>query len=376
MKTDLAAIKREVTRVTLVAHQGLNVRIVELLASLGVDSLIVENARCVRQKMNSRFWGFPGLHAELSDAATEIYRLSVPRDASQSVLEKLIDGLELRIPGRGAVYAQDLLEISNLQPSEIKPEPVKSDSLLHDLSLITGIQTKSGSGENLFGVALKLGVGVPVVSLGIGTGIRDRLGLLRITISPEKELVFLMVPSHDADGLQRLLIEEGHLDRPGGGFLYQTPIQAGMVDPLIRIGRQEHAASIEQIIAAIDDLKKGTAWRKRFFGMESTSEVNVGASFSHREISFFCHDGEGDNYVHAAMQAGAEGATMSRVRALYLQDDEDSRSVPFEHGILCVSAALEGTILQALYEVAAKNSEQDWILQSLAASSVFSHKRS
>ncbi len=375
MKIDLASAGREMTRITLIAHQGLNTLIVELLTSMGVDSLIVENARCVRQKMNSRFWGFPGLNAELSDAATEIYRLSVCRDAAPGILEKLIDRLDLRIPGRGAVYAQDLLEITNLQPAEIKLEAAGSDSLLHDLSLITGIQTKSGSGENLPGVALKLGVGVPVVSLGIGTGIRDRLGLLRITISPEKELVFLMVPSHDADGLQRLLIEEGHLDRPGGGFLYQTPIRAGMVDPLIRIGRQEHAASIEQIIAAIDDLKKGTAWRKRFFGMESTSENRNETTFSHREISFFCHEGEGDSFVHAAMQAGAEGATMSRVRALYLQDGADGRSVPFEHGILCVSAALENDIMQALYEVAAKVENQDWILQSLVASSVFSHKR-
>jgi hypothetical protein len=216
---------------------------------------------------------------------------------------------------------------------------------------------------------------VPVVGIGIGTGIRDRLGLLRVTISPEKELVYLMVPSHDADGLQRLLIEEGHLDRPGGGFLYQTPVSAGMVDPLIRIGRQEHAASIEQIIAAIDDLKKGTAWRKRFFGVESGFASESGSSFSHREISFFCHDGQGDAFVHAAMQAGAEGATVSRVRSMYLRD-ADGRCVPCEHGIFCIAAAQENPVLEALCRVAETSPDQDWLLQSLVASSVFAHKRS
>ncbi len=325
--------------------------------------------------MKSRFLGLPGLTVELSDAATDIYRATIPREAAEHVICKLIDQLDLRTPGRGAVYAQDLLEISNRKLPEIIVEPVKPDKILNDLSLITGIQSKSGSGGNLFKVALKLGAGVPVVSIGIGTGIRDRLGLLRITISPEKELVYLMVPSHDANGLQNLLIEEGHLDRPGGGFLYQTPIRAGMVDPLIRIGRQEHAASIEQIIAAIDDLKKNTAWRKRFFGMETTAKIGAKKDFSHREISFFCHDGQGDSFVHAAMQAGAEGATISRVRTIHLDEDAKDRSVPCEHGILCISASQEEPVMNALYREARTSPDQTWILQSVKASSVFSHNR-
>lgn len=376
MMNNLAIKNREVTRITLMTHQSLSSKIVELFGSMGIESVIVENARCVRQLMKSRFLGLPGLKVELSDAPTEIYRTTVPQEAAEHVLCKLIDKLDLRTPGRGAVYAQDLVETSSRELPEIIVESVKPDKLLSDLSLITGIQSKSGSGENLFQVALKLGAGVPVVGIGIGTGIRDRLGLLRITISPEKELVYLMVPSHDANGLQSLLIEEGHLNRPGGGFLYQTPVRAGMVDPLIRIGRQEHAASIEQIIAAIDDLKKNTAWRKRFFGMETGAEIGAKADFSHREISFFCHDGQGDNFVHAAMQAGAQGATISRVRTIHLKEDAKGRNVPCEHGILCISAAQEESVMNALYGAAETSPDQEWILQSAKASSVFSHKRS
>ncbi len=376
MKTDLAKQTRTAVRITLMAHQGLNSRVVELFSSLGIHSLSVENARCVRQMMRKRFWGLPGLKAEFSDTATDIFRTTVPAEAADYVICKIIDELDLHTPGRGAVYAQNLQEISCREFPGIAVGKVNADRLLSDLSLITGIQSKSGAGENLFRVALKLGAGVPVVGIGIGSGIRNRLGLLRITISPEKELVYLMVPAHDADGLQSLLIEEGHLNRPGGGFLYQAPVRAGMVDPLIRIGRQEHAASIEQIIAAIDDLKKGMTWRKRFFGMESGNRSGESADFSHREISFFCHDGQGDNFVHAAMQAGAEGATVSRVRALHLHGEDKGRSIPCEHGIFCISAALEKQVLQALRDVAESSPDQDWILQSMAVSSVFAHKRS
>jgi hypothetical protein len=376
MKNELAKEPRAAVRITLMAHQGLNSRVIELFSSLGIHSMAVESARCVRQMMKNRFWGLPGLRAEFSDTATDIFRTTIPSEAAEYVLCKIIEDLGLRTPGRGAVYAQNLHEISCREFPEIAVGKVNADMLLSDLSLITGIQSKSGSGENLFRVALKLGAGVPVVGIGIGSGIRDRLGLLRITISPEKELVYLMVPSHDADGLQSLLIEEGHLNRPGGGFLYQAPVRAGMVDPLIRIGRQEHAASIEQIIAAIDDLKKNTAWRKRFFGLESGAQNLATADFSHREISFFCHDGQGDNFVRAAMRAGAGGATVSRVRALHLKSEEKERSVPCEHGIFCISAAIEKQVMQTLRETAEASPDQEWILQSMAAASVFAHKRS
>lgn len=357
-------------------HQGLNSEVVELFTTLGLPCVLVENARCVRQNMDTRFLGLPGLRVELIDAATEIYRVTVTRDAAIPLLCRLVESLDLRTPGRGAVYFQDLTEISERSMPMLTLEPAKPDQLLNDLSLITGIQSKSGSGANLSRVALKLGAGVPVVGHGLGTGIRDRLGLLRITISPEKELVYLMVPAHDADGLVRLLIEEGNLDRPGSGFLYQTQIRAGMVDPLLRIGRQEHAASIEQIIAAIDDLKKSTSWRKRFFGVDDNGKNSVSSTFTHREISFFCNEGQGDNFIHAAMQAGANGATMSRVRTLHLQGEDAGRSVPCEHGILCVSATMEKDILQALGTASGDSQEKNWFLQSIPASSVFSHKRS
>lgn len=366
------SVFQEVSRITLTVHQDFENRVSAILNELGVKRVFVENSRCVRQKMGRRFLGLPGLKIELSDSPNQIYRFSVARQTAAGVLCRLIELLDLQTPGRGAVYSQDLLEMSGDGAASPQTEAPKFERLLDDLILITGIQSKSGSGQTLFKVALRLGVGVPVVGAGIGTGIRDRLGLLRITISPEKELVYLMVPRHDADGLQRLLIEEGHLDRPGGGFIYQTPIRAGMVDPLIRIGRQEHAASIEQIIAAIDDLKKNTSWRKRFFGVEATDAAAGG--FNHREVGFFCPEGSGDAMVEAAMQAGAVGATVSRVRSFGLTEGSDSRSISGEHGIMCIPAVREKPVLQALQEVAEEFDHDNWVLQSLHASSVFSHQ--
>lgn len=377
MKTEHKTEWREAARITLTIHQELEKKLLPLLGSLGITRLVVENARSVRQNMTPRFWKLPGLKAELSDAPAEICRLTVEKKAANAILCRLINGLDLQTPGRGSAFIQNIVEISQNPLETGNAEiPCPGIPLLDDLSLLTAIQTKSGSGQRFYRVALTLGAGVPIVTHGIGTGIRDRLGLLRITIAPEKELTYLMVPAHDADGLQDLLIEEGDLDRPGGGFLYQTPVVTGLVDPLLRIGRQEHAASIEQIIAAIDDLKKSTAWRKRFFGIESDTKSCEKKDFSHREIVFFCHDGDSDKFVNAAMTAGAEGATVSRVRTLYLNGNEIEKSVTGEHGILCISAAQEKAVLNALCDITKEYQDPDWALQSLAVSSIFAHKRS
>lgn len=373
MKTDEM---RQATRVTLMIHRGLTEKAINLLTKLGLNSVIVENARCVRQNVYASRWGFARLKVELIDTPTDIIRFAVSKDCSDCILCKLIKELELKTPGRGAVYSQNLLQSSAQEIQKPEIEQGKPEQLLNDLTLITGIQSKSGSSENLSRTALKLGAGVPVVGLGLGAGFRDQLGLLRITISPEKEIVYLMVPSHDANGLQNLLIDEGQLDRPDGGFLYQTPIRAGMVDPLLRIGHQEHAASIEQIIAAIDDLKKSTAWRKRIFGVEDSSKTTYKKGITHNELSFVCHDDYGDELMQAAIEGGAQGATMKKVRMLFLQGEEAGHSIPCAQGIICLQADKSDAVISAILAKADELGDKNAVVQSIEAGSIFTHKRS
>jgi hypothetical protein len=365
---------REVSRITCMVHQRLGGDVTDCLRTLGAQIVLAESARCVRQRMRARFSGLPGLRVNLTDAPMEIFRTTVPRTSTLRVIGELASAVDLHTPGRGSVYAQDVLELSRLEPPEIPPQVDSREIVLRDMTLLTGILSMAGSGNFLAGIALKLGAAVPVISLGSGTGIRDRLGLLRITIPPEKELVHLIIPAHDAAGLQRLLIEEGRMDRPSGGFLYQTPIRAGVVDPLMRIGRQEHAASMEQVIAAIDDLKKGTAWRKRFLGMEPSSRAAGRWMQNHREIVFICTEGQTGEFVNAAMCAGAVGATTTRLRRLSFSDVEGGIAA-CERGILCVPTTMESAVAGALCRVAVSCDDPAFRLQLIDAPVVFSHQR-
>ncbi len=48
-----------------------------------------------------------------------------------------------------------------------------------------------GEGDRIAKISLNTGASVPITTHGTGSGVRDKLGLLRITIPPEKELINL-----------------------------------------------------------------------------------------------------------------------------------------------------------------------------------------
>lgn len=363
-------------RIVCTVHERLADRVIDCLCALGAHTVLSHPARCVRQHMVPRTWGWPGLKVQIDEAPMEVFYTTVPRDKAMGVAAELVAAVKLRTPGHGSLFVQEVQEISRFDPPDITVSAAPDAPLLGSLALITGILSLPGSGDELAKLALKMGVAVPVIHVGEGTGIRDRMGLLRITIPPEKEWVQLIVPAHDAADLMQLLIEEGQLDRPGGGFLYQTPIQVGLPDPMTRVGRQEHAATMEQLIAAMDELKQGTAWRKRFAGLRGElphPSGQMGKTYS--EIVFICTEGRADEFVHAAIRAGAGGVTIARVNGHRFSDVEGGIAAR-ERGVICVPSHQAADIVDELVKTSTAESGTPCRIQQLAAPSVFSYYRS
>lgn len=366
---------RELSRITCQVHHRLSRSVTDCLSRLAVDTVLVESGRTVRQLRRRRPLGLPGTIVRMDDAPTEIFRIAVHIEDEMTVMREIIAAAEIDTPGRGSIFSQRIDEYSACHVPRIpdagsEPGP---RALLHDLTLITCVLSMPGSGEQIARLALELGSCVPVVALGEGTGVRDRLGLLRITIPPQKEIVHLLVPEHDANEIMRLLIEEGRLDRPGRGLVYRTPVRVGMLDTRLRVGFQEHAASIEQIIAAVDELKRGTSWRKRFasveaFGADPTTHLRL----TNRELAIICSEGRAAELVQAAISAGAGGATTSRIRRLNL-DSGDSRATALERSIISAPADLTEGILDALFEAGAVSDDGIDRVQVLDAPATFSH---
>lgn len=361
-------------RITCAVRPQMSNKANELLSDLAVSPVLVESGRSVRRRRMPRRFGLGGYSDRIDDSPIEIFQFSLAPSVSRAVMRKLAAALEINQPGRGTVYVQEIREFvdmsAGLAPSRSEQE-IDNDSpgLLEDLAVITCIMSMSGSGEELAKLALELGTGVPMVTHGIGTGMRDRLGLLRITVPPQKELVHLLVPELDAEGLIRLLIEKGRLNRPGRGFVYCGPVLRGLLDTSLQIGPQEHTASIEQIIAAIDDLKAHTAWRRRFPDLREDSGFELRKRCD--EITLVCQEEQSGDYVEAALRAGAGGATVARLKRIIMKGK--SSTIPRERCTIVVTHSRTAQVLDALKRTHETSSAQ---LESLQVHSVpisFSH---
>ncbi len=198
---------------------------------------------------------------------------------------------------------------------------------------------------------------------------------MHITIPPEKEVVRLLIPEYDSGSIMQLLIEGMRLNRPGSGYIYGAPVNAGLLDTRLTIGFQKSAASMEQIIAAIDQLKSGTAWRKRFADIEP-DRINAAHRLmaDGREITVNCLEGGLAGLVAAAMEAGAGGATTFRLRRL-LASDDDSASAARESAVINVPAPISGQVIQAILDTRPMDSDSAGRIQVLDVPMAFNYRR-
>ena len=148
------------------------------------------------------------------------------------------------------------------------------------------------------------------------------MGLLRIAISPEKELIRVVVDSYDTEPVFESMVTEGKLDTPGMGFIYTMPVQKGLINIASVYGSKSQLATNHQIIKAIDEIRGGTAWRSSgSFDIEGNgddSKDSKGRKFLTGLIRLSCvtERGSGDYLVEAAMKAGAPGASIAYGRKI------------------------------------------------------------
>ncbi|POQ99640.1 hypothetical protein AU468_10035 [Alkalispirochaeta sphaeroplastigenens] len=364
-------------RITAAVHPRYVSDLEECLARRDIASVFLTGGRSVRQFLRDRPGFFPGKRKTLEDGPLELYQFTLPAHREEEILQALAGAAGFDRPGHGSVFSQPLEEYCGSEEdrgSDEKAQKVdrveEQRRLTRDLSLLTVILSLPGSGEHLAGIALELGLCVPIITHGIGTGVRDKLGLLRITIPPRKEIVHLLIPAHDEESILRILIDEARLNAPGRGFIYSTPVDRALLDTRLRLGKQRHAASIEQIIAAIDDLRQDTSWRRRSAaGARQTQPLY--RREPGQEIIALCREGAGDRIVSRALRAGAGGATVGKVRRLRFSSPS-GESQACERVILRMSQGRCEGVVAAILEGSPEGALES--LQIISSPRVFSYQ--
>jgi hypothetical protein len=323
-------INKTVSRITAYLHRNISKDVLDALKEVSVQDLHLSPARSlVIEVKKGLFSVLPG--RDLAQDPFDILFFFVRPELEDHLVSLIIEKGHLYFPGRGSVLVEEvaLLESHELcRENEIEPFDISPPSV--HLQSCTGICCimKRGQGDSVARIALDTGTCVPAIHFGTGTGVRDKMGLLRITIPAEKEIVHVFTTPHEADHMMGMMIDAGRLDQPGSGFIYAFPIKKGLVDMRVIRGEQRHAASIEQIVTALDHIKGNTEWRHRRTVVEKRAVRKKRYIRNLVDMILLCDGDTGTELVKAAMSAGAGGATISSLKHIRPPDSPLSEISP------------------------------------------------
>ena len=97
-------------------------------------------------------------------------------------------------------------------------------TVLTDVALITCI-VQRGIADDIVAAAQAAGAQGATVHFGLGSGVRERLGILGVAVEVEKEIVNVVVSSEQVDRVFDSMYLSGNLDTPGMGIMYVTPLE-------------------------------------------------------------------------------------------------------------------------------------------------------
>ena len=325
----------DVSKITCIADVRLAARIEAEMDRMGLRETYTERGKQVALQARP-FWQPFGRRFLLMDAPADLIRFYVPRVHEAAAMARLAAAADLFLPGRGSVFAEDATLVGEefrlwdeerlcadppawMAENRLQPAPYEQIFCI----------LPRGRGGELARTLLEMGLGVPIVSYGEGMGMRDRLGLLRIAIPQEKEILWLLVPPGDADFVIDVAIRKGNLREPGNGIIGRIPVRALAVNARMNLDRRRHVATMEQVISTLDQLRGSTEWRR----MTGAARPRAAAGREERiRFTLICEEGAAAPVVRAALDAGAGGATLSRLsrRAPEAPADGDE-AVPISH---------------------------------------------
>ena len=94
---------------------------------------------------------------------------------------------------------------------------------LTDVFLITCV-VESGIADKIINAATSVGAQGATINYARGTGVRDRMGLLGVTIDEQKEIIRVIVSEEQAEIVFEAMYLAGDLDKPGKGIMYLSEL--------------------------------------------------------------------------------------------------------------------------------------------------------
>ena len=95
---------------------------------------------------------------------------------------------------------------------------------LTDANLITCVIQKDLA-EPVLEAAKNAGAQGATISYAQGTGVRERMGLMGVTIDEQKEVIRIIVSEEQSDIVFEAMYLAGQLDKPGKGIMFMSALE-------------------------------------------------------------------------------------------------------------------------------------------------------
>lgn len=326
------ALQNKVVKITAMINKVVSPVILDALKAGGLEDINIATGRVMILEEQRGLLAALSSEEALGSNPTDVLSILVSPDLEEPVLKLIVEKGRLDEPGRGSVFSEDvdLLKAHDLCQENRVGNFEAGDALTptHLMGICCIVQR--GQGDALSRVVLDTGTCVPAITFGQGTGLRDKLGLLRITIPADKDIINVVASAYDAESVMDMMIDVGKLDEVGKGFIYTYPVKSGVIDKKINYGVARHVASIEQIISAVDGLMEGMEWRRRggLHGEGNSPQGDRTYLTDLLDVTLICDEGRGEDLVREAMDAGAAGATLSKQKHFSLNNMHDGHISP------------------------------------------------
>lgn len=195
--------------------------------------------------------------------------------------------------------------VMNENPVQYPGEPLP---LQKNLRLITSI-CQRGKADKIARAAVNAGSMAPVISFAEGHGTRERMGLLRIALNPEKELINVITGEMEAFHVYDAMVDAGSFYTPGMGYIFVTDIKEGYVNLHSTLSDSHTEATAEQIIKAIDDMKGTKNWRLSKTGFSTVKKAQRPTRYDLINLRVITRGELGDEFVKVAFSEGVPGAS-------------------------------------------------------------------
>ena len=347
---------KTVSRITALLNRSISKEVMDGLREAGIIDLYLIPARSPVMERKRTGWSVFA-RGHMSEDPVDILFFIIDAEMEIPALHLIAEKALLHFPGRGSVFSEEVeLALSHELCRENRVSLPQTSTSVHIAERLAGVFciVQRGQGDSIARVPLEAGISVPSIHFGIGRGVRDKMGLLRIAIPAEKEIIYTLASSYDTDLLMDRMIEVGKLDQPAKGFIYEIPLKRGIINMKVMRGDQRQAASIEQLVAAVDQLKGGAEWRRRSVSLAKKGPKKKDYIHNLVDLALLCDAGTGVDLVKTALSAGAAGATIANLKYIRPTDSPLSQIPPVREE--CNMAVFEDqldSLLGALQEAGA-----------------------